>query len=74
MLKTYLIIGVKKLLGNLNVLLIVLSKYFQNVLKYICPKLNVFVIKYFASGKYLYLYSLSTFKVLLPSSGQHRLK
>ena len=37
---------------------------------YICPKLNVFLLKYFSSGKYLYLY-LSTFKVLLPGSDQH---
>ena len=67
MLKTYFIIGVKKLLGNLNVLLIVHFESTWNVLKYICPKLIVFVIKYLASGKYLHLY-LSTFKVLLPGS------
>ena len=35
-----------------------------------CPKWNVFVLKYFGSGKYLYLY-LSTFKVLLPGSGYY---
>ena len=42
----------------------------MNVLKYICPKLNIFVLQYFGSGKYLYLY-LSTFKVLLPGSAHN---
>ena len=37
--------------------------------KYICPKLNVLVLNYFGSGKYLYVY-LSTFKVLLSGSGK----
>ena len=58
--------GYKKLLGNWNVLLIVLFESTivlfestRNVFKYISPKRNVLVLKYFRGGKYLYLY-LST--------------